>query len=431
MADEMTNRDGREALRGAEEETFDLLAEVLTSEKWAELLRAPLERAARQGNRGLAQKLVEAGAEIGNALHEATRGGHGGVVSYLLGNGASIDVHDCRCYGYAPLHVAAEEGQTEMVQLLLLKGAETNTPAYSLRTPLYLAASNGHAAIARALLAAGRDVRLRRSSEYAEYADWVMRVAAKGGHVETLEVLIKHGLNEDFQTNKPKTTPLHESALYDRVEAINLLLEAGANAEARDESGCTPLHYAARQPCLGAALALLKHGANVNAQSNYQDTPLHRAAANAGMQGTEEMVDSMLRSGADETILNRYYEAASDVVAQSVEQEYQLIEDVHRVRELLSNAPADRAWRRRGYLVMCRAHPDRMRQTEGIGSAFAGVKRSTRSSAKLTRTETSSCSGTAGGSTADGRTVGDWAVVMAKVLGLQDKDVFRTIVEYL
>ena len=74
--DTMVNQDEREALRGAEEETFDILAEVLTLEQWAELLRAPLERAAKTGNRGLAQKLVDAGAEIGNGLHDAIWGGH-------------------------------------------------------------------------------------------------------------------------------------------------------------------------------------------------------------------------------------------------------------------------------------------------------------------------------------------------------------------
>ena len=65
----MANRDRREALRGAEGGIFDLLSEVLTSTQWVELLQAPLERAAGEGNTGLANKLVDAGANISKALH--------------------------------------------------------------------------------------------------------------------------------------------------------------------------------------------------------------------------------------------------------------------------------------------------------------------------------------------------------------------------
>lgn len=64
----MAGSDTREALRGAEEEAVDLLAEALTSEQWTELLKAPLERAAHWGNRGLVEKLVK------DTLHAAIRG---------------------------------------------------------------------------------------------------------------------------------------------------------------------------------------------------------------------------------------------------------------------------------------------------------------------------------------------------------------------
>lgn len=116
----MANRDGREA----EEETFDLLAEVLTPGQWAALLKAPLEHAARQGKRGLAQKLGGAGAETGDALHEAARHGHADVATILLENGASVDAKDTSVGGYTPSTLAVVEREAEMVQLLLLKGPD-------------------------------------------------------------------------------------------------------------------------------------------------------------------------------------------------------------------------------------------------------------------------------------------------------------------
>jgi len=66
---------------------MDLIAEVLDAEQWSELLEGPLERAAGQGNRALAQTLLEAGAQIGDALHHAVGGGHQEVVTDLLENG--------------------------------------------------------------------------------------------------------------------------------------------------------------------------------------------------------------------------------------------------------------------------------------------------------------------------------------------------------
>ncbi len=44
-------------------------------------------------------------------------------------------------------------------------------------------------------------------------------------------------------------------------------------------------------------------------------------------------------------------------------------EHEQRVRNLLARAPADRAWRRRGLMVLCRAHPDRLR----LEGALAGL----------------------------------------------------------
>ena len=65
-------------------------------------------------------------------------------------------------------------------------------------------------------------------------------------------------------------------------------------------------------------LALLKHGAHVNAQDDAQNTPLHWAAEFVGIQRVSGVVDSLLRAGAEETILNDESQVAADVVAENV-----------------------------------------------------------------------------------------------------------------
>lgn len=68
-----------------------------------------------------------------------------------------------------------------------------------------------------------------------------------------------------------------------------------------------------------------------------------------GRGAAKVVVDTPLKSGADETILNDDGETAADVVDTSIVDENPLAENVERVRQLLMNAPADRAWRRRDY----------------------------------------------------------------------------------
>ena len=409
----MANRSGREALQGAEVQTLDLIAEVLTSAQWAELLKGPLERAAGQGNRGLAQKLVRAGAEMGDTLHEAVRGGHRKLAVDLLENGASIEAKHTR-YGFTPLHVAAAAGQPKMVELLMLKGADTNATDNEGWTPLSGAAESGQMASALALLTGGADVNHRCGENKMS----VVHIAAKNWHWDILTAAIEHGADVDAADGLI-ITALHDAATFNEAAAIDVLVKAGANIQAQDDGGWTPLHCACRNLGLEAVTALLKHGALVNAQDGSLLTPLHCAAGHAG-EGAAEVVDLLLRWEADETIVNDEGETAADVVGEYVEEENPSAEDVKRVRNLLAKAPADRAWRRRGYLLLCRAYPDKLQLKQEVDGACSATALR-RAGAKLPRTDGRSCVGNGT----------DWVVVAAKALGLQEEGIFRTIVAYL
>ena len=423
----MTNRVRREALRGAETVIIDFLSEVSTSEEWAELLKAPLQYAVAKGNRGLAQTLVAAGAEVGQALHEAVLGGYEEIATDLLEGGASTGEKDT--IGNTPLHIAAREGKSEMARLLMLNGADKNALEELDRTPLCLAVSGGHVGAAVALMAAGADVGLRFNP-----GESVVHAAARKGYVEILRAAIEHGADVNAANNPNKrralhwaamyndvetmgvlmevgadieareqagSTPLHSAAGYDSLEALMMLLKHGADVHARNRDGATPFHCAARYNRLEALVVLLKHGADVNAVDYISQTPLHWAAREAGTSTAAEVVDLLLRRGADETMLGLGSTTAVDVIGADVSEETSLIEDVERVRKLLVNAPADRVWRRRGYLVLCHAHPDRMELTQESSS------------------------------TANGGRSEDWSGVVARTMGLQEEDILRAIVEYL
>lgn len=195
----------------------------------------------------------------------------------------------------------------------------------------------------------------------------------------------------------------------------------------------TPLHAATRSDILKT---LVKHGAATNAKDSLHRTPLWYLAHSAGTEGVAEMVDFLLRSGADETIVDEDGRAPVDVLGGWFEgDEHLMLENVEPVRRLLANAPSDRAWRRRGYLVLCRAFPEKVQQREESsrgGAAGAAVARRNRQGTKLARAEAGGGGGAAGGGTAvDDRAGGDWAAVVTGVLGLQEEGIFRTIVGFL
>uniref|UniRef100_A0A2K6JR09 Uncharacterized protein n=1 Tax=Rhinopithecus bieti TaxID=61621 RepID=A0A2K6JR09_RHIBE len=67
-------------------------------------------------------------------------------------------------------------------------------------------------------------------------------------------------------------SPLHIAASAGRDEIVKALLGKGAQVNAVNQNGCTPLHYA-------IAVMLLEGGANPDAKDHYEATARHWAAA--------------------------------------------------------------------------------------------------------------------------------------------------------
>ena len=319
-----------------------------------------------------------------------------------------------------------------MVRSLLLKGADKDATNADGRTPLYIAAAEyDHVAAARVLLAAGADISIQPSAISA------LLVAAEHGSVNLLKMLVENGADVHAFHINDKSTALHLAAWNNDGEAVEVLIEAGADTEAKDSQCCTPFHGAALRLCFDAVRALLKHGADVDALDSFGGTPLLCAALAFGIVadqcGAAEMVDLLLRSGADETIVNNQGDTAADVVWDHAEyQDERLAKGAERVRNLLASAPADRAWRRRGYLVLCRAHPSRVNLPQDSIETHAGIPERHRSRrSEPAKAEEDSQSDPSAGNLVDERASWEWASVAARVLRMEEEGLFRTIVGYL
>ena len=71
-----------------------------------------------------------------------------------------------------------------------------------------------------------------------------------------------------------KWTPLHEAALRDHKETVELLITKGADVNAKTDDGATPLHVAAFGGYKEIAELLIAKGADVNVKSKFGVTPL-------------------------------------------------------------------------------------------------------------------------------------------------------------
>lgn len=186
------------------------------------------------------------------------------------------------------LHRACYFGRTEMVKLLLNRGADPNKGTESLGyTGLDLALDSGAIGVADVLLQAGARFKEDVVGRFA-----IHRLASDGV-MDSLEFVLKNGEAPDTRDKRGRR-PLHLAAGAGRLSTVRLLLKYGADANCRDDSGRTPLFYAVESGRRDVAQLLAASGGKVNVADGLQGTPLETALDNGRMT----LADDLLKLGA-------------------------------------------------------------------------------------------------------------------------------------
>ena len=123
--------------------------------------------------------------------------------------------------------------------------------------------------------------------------------AAKTGDLAGVQAELDKGVDvdeDDSSWGSWGETPLQLAARYSHNEIVELLIDNGADVNAKDVNGNTPLHLAALFGRKEVIELLIANGAAVNVKGgNLGGMPLHHAA----FEGHKEIVELLLAKSAD------------------------------------------------------------------------------------------------------------------------------------
>ena len=197
------------------------------------------------------------GASSVAPLAEAVELGRPQQVRALLEDG--LDPNGAQADGMTALHWAAHRDNLETAELLLEFGADPDAQNRYGVTPLYLACVNGNGAMVGLLVTAGANPNgVQRGGET------VLMTAARTGNVDAVRVLLDHGAEVGARETVGGQTALMWAAAEGHAGVVRLLIKSGASVEARLASGFTPLLFAVREGRIEAMQALLEAGADAN-----------------------------------------------------------------------------------------------------------------------------------------------------------------------
>ncbi|MDC7238910.1 MAG: ankyrin repeat domain-containing protein, partial [Spirochaetales bacterium] len=252
-----------------------------------------------------------------------------------------INVNERDSSGRTALHVAAAEGASNIVQLLLLQKADPNALDNEGKTPLHLAVENGHSESAEVLVAGGSDIYLKDQSSMSPVergftalsmlkamvnssnvntgtvsSGTLLHMAAAAGNPDAAAYILEQGGNPNIRNSEgllPLDMALSDRTSRNKARTASLLVRAGSlrpqddsfryfhtlygqkDINYRFDFGQTALHIASELGHEGVVKLLLEEGAQVQNRDKPGNTAIHSAVRG----GYKNIVSLLISAGAD------------------------------------------------------------------------------------------------------------------------------------
>lgn len=211
------------------------------------------------------------------------------IVAALLNHGANVNYTDPR-YRQSPLTLAA----------MRLSGVKTNPERFT-----------ALCSIIKILINNGADVNHVPSNK-TPILRTLVSIKPQPAQIPQLIELLDLFYSQGGNINPPGI-PILESALVFGLEEVGLwLLDKGVDHTISDEFGLTPVHSAASKGHSRAVEILIQRGADINAKNERGDTTLMLAVISYFIQNKSETIRSLLEKGADPTLKDNRGKTALD-----------------------------------------------------------------------------------------------------------------------
>ena len=226
---------------------------------------------------------------FGILLSECVHAGHTACTEVLLQHWKSV----CSNVAHVPLESEDSKGQSSglcpamwsdpaVCQVLIDAGADIETKDVVGHSPLLLACRSGSLDTVKLLVRAGAGVRvtcLIFVACYVYIGTTCLTIAASCGHTETVRYLLGLKEVEVHHATDDGCTALHLAADNNHADVVQVLIDAGADIDVRDNLGSSPLLLACHSGSLDAVKILVRAGAGVRVTNNYEDMCLILAAS--------------------------------------------------------------------------------------------------------------------------------------------------------
>lgn len=212
---------------------------------------------------------------------------------------------------YSLLHIACEYGEPYLVETLLRAGFDWKANTVDECNALDIAIHSGHVEIVELLFGHGAEIDSKYSSQNS------LDLACAAGNLPMIEALLRCGA--DANGTLGRRQPIFWTLEAGSTEALRLIVDAGASVDAADlledleGRNWTPLRKAAAEGLADAVELMVERGAEVNALDADGYTPLMLSL----LYFHEDVAKKIIQLGGDIDIVANDGRTARDIIKEN------------------------------------------------------------------------------------------------------------------